>query len=100
MYDFRIFAQGALYTIYVMLNVFFCLDLQLILKQPFQQKAKLMHYYLAISAIVGFTGGCVYYYDVESFAVFSMSILMIYVIVMIWTSIYCIVRIPNSGLTF
>ena len=99
-FQFRFITSELLYHFYVLMNLFLCLDLRLMLKEPFSPKDKRTTGYLVISTVASILISFVQSRYTVIHGFIGTSFFLVYLIVTVWTTVYYMLRIPNSGLSY
>ncbi len=87
------------YFFYLTCNTFLCLDLYLMLKEPFKSKESRMKWYYLISICVGLASVIFIRINQQFYSFFSILIMGTYLISSLYVTCYTIRRLKRSGLS-
>ena len=84
---------------YLMLDLFLCLDLIKIIKNPFGSKEKRVSRYLIYSLLIGLFNAVIFMKTNALGSIFQVTVMAIYIIAAVWSIVFCVIRLINSGLS-
>lgn len=95
----RVMIASFSYFFYITCNIFLCLDLYLMLKEPFKSKESRMKWYYLISICIGFVSVCLLRDNKNLYSYFSILIMGAYLISALFVSCYSTFRLSKSCLS-
>lgn len=91
--------QAFAYMAYLMLDLFICLDLILIIRNPFGSKENRVTKYLIISYSFALFNAAVFIKTNAIGSIFQLCVEIVYLIVAIFSIFFCFYRLYYSGLS-
>jgi len=98
-YGIKILFQGFFYHLYLLLNICLCHDLYKSMYSPFEAKKKRIILYYVISVFGAIIIALIAFFTYTFFCYLSMLLMIIYLVISIGCTIYCLQRLPKSGLS-
>ena len=98
-YDIKILFQGFFYHLYLLLNICLCHDHYKSMYSPFEAKTKRIILYYVISVIGATIVALIAFFTFTFFCYLSILLMIIYLVISIGCTIYCLQRLPKSGLS-
>ena len=84
---------------YLMLNLFLCVDLVLIIRNPFGSKEKRVKFYYISSYSVGLFTAMLFVYSNVAASFFQLLVMFVYLVVAFTSIFFCIRRLKSTGLS-
>ena len=98
-YQMKLVIQGFSYMSYLMLNLFLCVDLVLIIRNPFGSKERRVKFYYITSYSVGFFTAILFLTTDAAASFFQLLIMFIYLALAVLSIFFCIRRLKSTGLS-
>lgn len=98
-YQAKLAIQGFSYTAYLMLNMFICLDLFLVIRNPFGSKTKRMEFYYLVSYSVSFIMALFFAYFDTAASYMQVILMFTYILAAFSSLIFCFRRLNSTGLS-
>ena len=98
-YNFKLFLQGFSYMSYLMLNIFLCVDLVLIIRNPFGSKEKRVKFYFITSHLVAIFAAILFLTTDAAASIFQLIMMFVYLFGAAMSIVYCFRRLRSTGLS-